>query len=591
VKGYYALVAGGSVTSVALAAPANFTVSGSPVTTSGTLTFAWSGLTTNGLLQATSASAVSSTLTPSGLTSIGVNTVTAATTLTLNSATIAAGGNTFTFAGGSSIGDSTGSITVQGAGSFAAIYGGSNNAGWLIENAGNTSGTIQAALLSTSTVSSIGLGIAGYTSTATSGSNVGVSIADTYNQSSGTAANTDLKIKRTETAIGSGNQYLIDAITGSTDEFHVTDAGAGFFNGAVVTSSIQATSGTLTGLTALAIRDTSAAFDVTLAATSSVTLTAGRTLTIDVANASRTLKMTGNATLNQDVSTAGSPSFTAIPSPGAIGGTTPAAGNFTTLGTTSGITETTAGIATTSTPGLIDQNTTASTSGATVQYSPSRVLISHAWNTTSTAADNYLQEREELRPTSAATPTSTLYWSFSRSASSTPTYSDQMSLTSAGVLSVGSILGTASDGAAPIKGTNTNDSASAGYVGEYVTASVARDNFSFSSGTAANVVSISLTAGDWIVAGNTLFTVLSGTEAVTRAQSGISTTSATLPSEVSPSYWAMAFPLNPDQDFTGNGMTRVSLASTTTVYVVAQINWTGGVGVGGGGSIQAWRIR
>jgi len=38
-------------------------------------------------------------------------------------------------------------------------------------------------------------------------------------------------------------------------------------------------------------------------------------------------------------------------------------------------------------------------------------------------------------------------------------------------------------------------------------------------------------------------------------------------------------------------MTRVSLASTTTVYVVAQINWTGGVGVGGGGSIQAWRIR
>ena len=143
----------------------------------------------------------------------------------------------------------------------------------------------------------------------------------------------------------------------------------------------------------------------------------------------------------------------------------------------------------------------------------------------------------------------------------------------------------------PIHGTNTNDAASAGYVGEYVTASAARNVFSFSSGSVSNVVSISLTAGDWLVSGNTLFTVLSGTELVTRAQCGISTTSVTLPSQVSPSYWAMAYLLSPDQDFTGNGMTRVSLASTTTVYLVAQINWSGGAGIGGGGSIQAWRIR
>jgi len=47
---------------------------------------AWAGLTTNGLLQATSATAVSSTLTPAGLTSLGVNSLTAAaaTDLTLN---------------------------------------------------------------------------------------------------------------------------------------------------------------------------------------------------------------------------------------------------------------------------------------------------------------------------------------------------------------------------------------------------------------------------------------------------------------------------------------------------------------------------
>lgn len=52
--------------------------------------------------------------------------------------------------------------------------------------------------------------------------------------------------------------------------------------------------GSITGLTTFAIRDTSAAFDVTLAATSSTTLTAGRTLTVDVVNAARTLKLGAN---------------------------------------------------------------------------------------------------------------------------------------------------------------------------------------------------------------------------------------------------------------------------------------------------------
>ena len=63
--------------------------------------------------------------------------------------------------------------------------------------------------------------------------------------------------------------------------------------------------GTATGLTGLAIRDTSAAFDVTLAATSSTTLTAGRTLTLDMVNAARTVKLGGNLTLAADLITSG----------------------------------------------------------------------------------------------------------------------------------------------------------------------------------------------------------------------------------------------------------------------------------------------
>lgn len=52
--------------------------------------------------------------------------------------------------------------------------------------------------------------------------------------------------------------------------------------------------GTHTGLTSLGIRDTSAAFDLTLAAVSSTALTAARTLTIDVVNAARTVKLGAN---------------------------------------------------------------------------------------------------------------------------------------------------------------------------------------------------------------------------------------------------------------------------------------------------------
>lgn len=96
----------------------------------------------------------------------------------------------------------------------------------------------------------------------------------------------------------------------------IADGQAGVFG------SITGTSGALAGLTGLAIRDTSAAFDVTIAATSSTALAAGRTLTIDLKNASRTLKLTGNVTGDQDVSTTASPTFVGGTFSGAVGGIT-----------------------------------------------------------------------------------------------------------------------------------------------------------------------------------------------------------------------------------------------------------------------------
>jgi hypothetical protein len=63
--------------------------------------------------------------------------------------------------------------------------------------------------------------------------------------------------------------------------------------------------GTASSLTGLSLRDTSAAFDVTLAAVSSVTLNANRTLTLDLENANRTISLGGNLDIAGTVTFAG----------------------------------------------------------------------------------------------------------------------------------------------------------------------------------------------------------------------------------------------------------------------------------------------
>lgn len=73
------------------------------------------------------------------------------------------------------------------------------------------------------------------TSTATSGQSTRVAILPIYNQSSGTAANTDLLVNRTQTAVGSGTQRLLDLQVGGVSQFSVSNTGAvaalGIFTG------------------------------------------------------------------------------------------------------------------------------------------------------------------------------------------------------------------------------------------------------------------------------------------------------------------------------------------------------------------------
>lgn len=143
------------------------------------------------------------------------------------------------------------------------------------------------------------------------------------------------------------------------------------------------------------------------------------------------------------------------------------------------------------------------------------------------------------------------------------------------------------------KGTNTNDNATAGNIGEYVSSTVLIGSAApLTTATFGNVTSISLTAGDWDVWGN-VGLVPAGTTTYTGFYGGaISTTSGT--PNVSPNGGANVSFAN--DAFTGVsavfvvGQMRISLASTTTVYLLAVANF-GVSTMGAYGFIGARRAR
>jgi hypothetical protein len=147
-------------------------------------------------------------------------------------------------------------------------------------------------------------------------------------------------------------------------------------------------------------------------------------------------------------------------------------------------------------------------------------------------------------------------------------------------------------GGIEIKGTSTNDAASTGYVGEFLSVSV-----SFAGRTSASVdtdtvvMSLELTAGDWLVAAQcgvamSSFTSITHMHACLTTGSILTTAPGTYNETI-----AMHIGANH-----GNGWLyslrpcRISLSATTTINMVAQNTYSGS-GFGNYGSIGAWRIR
>jgi hypothetical protein len=140
-----------------------------------------------------------------------------------------------------------------------------------------------------------------------------------------------------------------------------------------------------------------------------------------------------------------------------------------------------------------------------------------------------------------------------------------------------------------LTGTGTNDNAPSGYVGEFISSNIAfASGVSLTTTTAANVTSISLTAGDWDVWGNVFFTI---TGTCTIIAGWINNASVTGPDASLTTQVQAAVSIGSG---TNNGYTvpgrRFSLASTTTIYLGAIATFsTGAVTVCG--SIQARRRR
>ena len=121
-----------------------------------------------------------------------------------------------------------------------------------------------------------------------------------------------------------------------------------------------------------------------------------------------------------------------------------------------------------------------------------------------------------------------------------------------------------------IIGTTTNNNAAAGSVGQLISSVVtAASGITFTTNVAANVTSISLTAGDWDVIGNVTFIPVLTTTRVYITDGWISLTSATLPDQslyASLPYVNTGFVSSTYIGFNVPSL-RVSISGTTTVYL------------------------
>lgn len=143
-----------------------------------------------------------------------------------------------------------------------------------------------------------------------------------------------------------------------------------------------------------------------------------------------------------------------------------------------------------------------------------------------------------------------------------------------------------------IPGTTTNDNACSGCVGEFKTSTAAATAVSLSPATATNCVTLPLTSGDWMVAGDTSYAGAASTT-VAYSRSSVSANSLTEGASTNTFYGANVTYFS---SVNGAGFTsvappvRISLLTGANVFMEGYMNF--GVSTATcGGTINAWRTR
>jgi hypothetical protein len=154
-------------------------------------------------------------------------------------------------------------------------------------------------------------------------------------------------------------------------------------------------------------------------------------------------------------------------------------------------------------------------------------------------------------------------------------------------------------------GTATNDSAAAGYIGEFkqnkrTSATPAITTTTYVSIDTGNVVEndsgetgISLTAGDWDISGTAKFTT-TGSVSITSLILFIGTAknNSSTGLDENENYFESQLPFTSGGEQTAMTPTwRVSISSTTTYYLKCRVIHSGGTSVTATGSIRARRVR